>query len=161
MSFPTIRSWIALLGFMAATFAAAAIGGTATAGSVREWYPALVKPSWNPPSWVFGPAWTLLYLLMSVAAWRVWQHRTLPGARSALVLFFVQLALNALWSVLFFGLHSPGLALAEIMALWVCLVLVQRSFWRLDRTAGWLWLPYLAWVTFAAGLNCAIVTLNR
>jgi len=161
MNLPVVRSWIALLGFIAAAFTAAAIGGAATASSVREWYPLLTKPAWNPPGWIFGPVWTALYLMMSVAAWRVWQRREQPGAPTALTLFFVQLALNALWSVLFFGLRSPGFALAEIVALWICLVLVQRAFWRLDRAAGWLWLPYLLWVSFAAVLNTAIFALNR
>ena len=156
-----VRNWVALIGFIAAAFAAAAIGGAATASSVREWYPLLNKPSWNPPGWIFGPVWTVLYLMMSVAAWRIWRRRALPGARYALTLFFVQLALNALWSLLFFGLRRPDLALAEIVALWICLVLIQREFWRLDRTAGWLWLPYVCWVTFAAGLNTVIVALNR
>jgi tryptophan-rich sensory protein len=155
------RDWIALIGFLTAAFAAAAIGGTATAGSVREWYPLLNKPAWNPPSWVFGPAWTLLYILMSIAAWRIWQRRAQPGARPALWLHGVQLGLNALWSVLFFGLRSPGLALAEIVVLWGCLAWLQLAFWRIDRLAGWLWLPYLLWVTFAAALNAAIFALNR
>lgn len=156
-----VRSWIALIGFIAAAFAAAAIGGAATASSVREWYPLLNKPSWNPPGWIFGPVWTALYLMMSVAAWRIWQKRPEPGVRYALTLFFVQLALNAAWSLLFFGLRRPDLALVEIVVLWICLFLIQREFWRLDRAAGWLWLPYICWVTFAAGLNTVIVALNR
>lgn len=155
------RSWFALFGFIGAAFVAAAIGGAATTSSVRDWYPALTKPSWNPPSWIFGPVWTLLYIMMGIAAWRVWLQRTLTGARGALALYFLQLALNALWSVLFFGLRNPRFALVDIALLWVCLFVAQRSFWRIDRVAGWLWLPYLAWVTFAAGLNTAIVSLNR
>jgi tryptophan-rich sensory protein len=157
----TKRRWLVLLGFIAASFAAAAIGGTATAENVRTWYPGLIKPSWTPPSWVFGPAWTLLYALMSVSAWRIWLIRERPGARRALTLHFVQLGLNALWSVLFFGLKQPGLALIEIVILWTLLVTLLRAFFRLDRAAGWLWLPYVAWVTFAMGLNASIWWLNR
>jgi len=158
----TPRRWLELAGFLLASFTAAAIGGRATAESVQTWYPLLTKPAWNPPAWVFGPAWTLLYILMSVAAWRIWQRRdNSPGARRALGLFFTQLAFNALWSVLFFGLQRPDLALAEILLLWLLLLLTQRAFWRIDRVAGWLWLPYLAWVSFATTLNAAIWWLNR
>ncbi len=156
-----VQRWLALLGFLAASFAAAAIGGAATAEHVRTWYPTLAKPSWTPPGWVFGPAWTLLYILMSVAAWRIWRRRELPGARAALRLHFVQLVLNALWSVLFFGLMRPGLALVEIVILWTLLVVILRAFLRLDRVAGLLWLPYVAWVTFATALNASIWWLNR
>ncbi len=155
------RTWLALIGFLASSFGAAALGGFATASSVKTWYPTLVKPAWNPPAWVFSPVWTLLFILMSVAAWRVWRRRDQAGAGAALRLFFVQLGLNALWSVLFFGLRRPDLALAEIVVLWLCLAQLQRAFSRVDRVAGWLWAPYLAWVTFASGLNAAIVVLNR
>lgn len=153
--------WLALLGFIVASFLAAGIGGAATAENVRSWYPSLTKPSWTPPSWVFGPAWTLLYALMSVAAWRIWLIRERPGVKGALALHFVQLALNALWSVLFFGLKQPGFALVEIIILWLILLTLLRAFWRLDRGAGWLWLPYVAWVTFATALNASIWWLNR
>lgn len=155
------RSWLALLGFILASFAAAAIGGAATAENVRTWYPTLNKPAWTPPGWVFGPAWTLLYALMSVAAWRIWLIREKPGARRALTLHFVQLALNALWSVLFFGLKQPGLALGEIVVLWLLLLTIWRAFWRLDAAAGVLWTPYVAWVGFATALNGSIWWLNR
>ncbi len=153
--------WPALFGFIMATFTAAAIGGAATSEGVRDWYPLLRKPSWTPPGWLFGPAWTLLYAMMSVAAWRIWLLRPAPATRTALILFFSQLALNALWSILFFGLRRPDLALLEILALWLLLAATQRTFWRLDRMAGLLWAPYLAWVTFAAVLNAAIWWLNR
>ncbi len=155
-----MNRWIALGLFLLASFTASAIGGYATFESVRTWYPTLVKPSWNPPAAIFGPVWTLLYLLMSIAAWRVWLRREQTGARPALRLFFVSLALNALWSVLFFGLHRPGLALLEVVLFWGTLVLIQLRFARLDRVAGWLWAPYVAWVSFATVLNAAIWRLN-
>ena len=156
-----MNRWAALLLFLLASFTAATIGGQATADSVRSWYPTLAKPGWNPPAAVFAPVWTLLYVAMSVAAWRVWLRRDLPGAGPALRLFFVSLGLNALWSVLFFGLHRPGWALLEILLFWCSLVAVLGRFRRLDTAAGWLWLPYVAWVSFATLLNAAIWWLNR
>lgn len=156
-----MNRWLALCLFLLAAFAASAIGGYATFESVRTWYPTLAKPAWNPPSWLFGPVWTLLYIMMSVAAWRIWLRRELSGASAALRLYFVSLALNALWSVLFFGLHRPGWALGEVVLFWACLVALQFRFRRLDPVAGWLWAPYLAWVTFATGLNATIWWLNR
>jgi tryptophan-rich sensory protein len=156
-----MNRWGALILFLLASFTAAAIGGYATVESVRTWYPTLVKPAWNPPAAVFGPAWTLLYTLMSLAAWRIWLRRELPGAKCALRLFFVSLALNALWSVLFFGLHRPGWALLEVLLFWATLVALLVRFRRLDPVAGWLWSPYVAWVSFATALNAAIWWLNR
>jgi tryptophan-rich sensory protein len=155
------RRWLMLAAFLLASFVAAAIGGYATAESVKTWYPLLNKPAWNPPAWVFGPAWTLLYTLMSIAAWRVWRHQDQPGTKSALTLFFIQLVLNAGWSLVFFGLHQPGWAMVVILALWLILLSLQRAFWRIDRLAAWLWLPYLLWVSFATTLNAAIWWLNR
>ncbi len=155
------KSGLVLVGFIMASFLAAAIGGYATAESVRTWYPLLNKPVWNPPSWVFGPAWTLLYTLMSIAAWRVWRRRDKVETGKALRFFFTQLVLNAFWSVLFFGLQNPQWALVEIIALWSVLAVIQRAFWRIDRIAGILWIPYLAWVSFATALNAAIWWLNR
>jgi len=155
------RRYPALAAFLAVTFAASAIGSWATIDNVRTWYPTIAKPSWTPPNWLFGPVWTLLYTLMAIAAWRVWRTRQGAEARSVLNLYGSQLALNTLWSVLFFALHRPGLALIEISALWALLVLAQVRFWRADRIAGILWAPYLAWVSFATALNAAIWWLNR
>jgi translocator protein len=155
-----VNRWLALFLFIAAAFVAAAIGGSATASSVSDWYLTLEKPPWNPPSWVFGPAWTLLYILMSVAAWRVWLRRDQPGAKFTLQLHGIQLVLNALWSILFFGLRRPDLALLDILALLGVLVVIQIRLARTDTKAAWLWAPYLAWVTFATTLNKAIWLLN-
>jgi tryptophan-rich sensory protein len=143
---------IALVLFLVLCQAVGAGAGFATSAAVRDWYPALAKPFFNPPPWVFAPAWTLLYVLMAVAAWRVW--RTGP------LLFGLQLALNLLWSVLFFGLRSPGLALAEVVLLWLAIAATALSFRPHDKTAAVLMLPYLAWVSFAAVLNAAIWYLN-
>ena len=153
--------------FIRLTFAVAiplAVGGLSglvTAQGVQEWYPTLVKPSFNPPSWVFGPVWTLLYLMMGIAAFLVWQKGWESEAvKTALAFFAIQLILNGLWSILFFGMRAPGLALAEILLLWASIGLTTVLFWRVTPVAGML-LPYQAWVTFAAVLNGAIWVLNR
>jgi tryptophan-rich sensory protein len=156
-----VNRWLVLVLFIVAAFATSAIGGLATASSVGTWYPTLNKPSWNPPAWIFGPVWSLLYVAMSVAAWRVWLIRTTaPGAGWTLRLWFAQLLLNALWSVLFFGLRSPGAAVIEIVPLWALLVALQFRLARADRVAAFLWAPYLSWVSFAAFLNFTIWRLN-
>ena len=156
-----LRSAVALTAFLLATFLAGGIGSWATFENVRSWYPSLVKPSWNPPSWVFGPVWTCLYVLMSCAAWRVWRLREGVAARRVVIAYGGHLVLNALWSVLFFGLRRPGLALLEILVLWGVLAAFQRWFWREDRVAALLWAPYLAWVSFATVLNATLWWLNR
>jgi tryptophan-rich sensory protein len=148
-------------GFLVVTFAAAAIGSAATFQSVKSWYPTLAKPAWTPPSAVFGPVWTLLYIAMAVAAWRVWRAQTGSAATAVLRSYGAQLFLNALWSVLFFGLRRPDLALIDIAALWIVLVIILARFWRADFVAGLLWAPYVAWVSFASALNAAIWMLNR
>lgn len=147
-----------LIGCIGAAFVAGAIGSAATFENVRTWYPTLAKPSWNPPNWIFGPVWTTLYMLMGMVAWRAW--RTGFMARPLVIGYFVHLVPNTLWSVLFFGLKQPAWALADILMLWVLLVWLLVGFWRADRLAGALWLPYVLWVTFATALNSAIVWLN-
>jgi tryptophan-rich sensory protein len=138
------------------------LSGYATAGGVSTWYPTLVKPSFNPPAWVFGPVWTLLYILMGVAAFLVWrQGLASEGVRLALIAFAVQLALNGLWSILFFGLQAPGWALVEIILLWLAIVATLVLFWRVVPAAGGLLIPYLAWVSFATVLNASLWWLNR
>jgi len=159
MSPPRSRQVPALIGFIAAAFVAGAIGSWATFPNVRDWFPLLLKPSWNPPGWLFGPVWTTLYVLMGVAIWRAWRAGG-PAAPRLVRLYFVQLFFNALWSVLFFGLKQPAWALADILVLWGLLVWLQAGLWRSDRLAGALWLPYVLWVSFATALNAAIVRLN-
>jgi tryptophan-rich sensory protein len=140
---------------------AAAVGGAATAAAVRTWYPTLRKPTWNPPARLFGPIWSVLYLMMAVAVWLVWRTRDAADVRVALGLFTLQLALNVLWSVLFFGLRRPGGALLDIVVLWIAILSTAVVFWPLDPIGSVLLLPYLAWVTFAAALNGSIFRLNR
>jgi tryptophan-rich sensory protein len=146
--------------FVAVCFSAAAVGAALTAESVDTWYRTLAKPSWNPPDWVFGPVWTVLYLLMGVAAWLVWRRSGWRDARFALLLFAVQLLLNTVWSGLFFAARAPGLAFAEILLLWMAIAATIAAFFRHSRTAAALMVPYLAWSTFAAVLNFVIWRLN-
>jgi len=152
------NQWLVLGGFVVACFAAAALGGVTTAGSVRDWYPTLVKPAWNPPAWILGPVWTVLYLAMAVAAWLVWRR---VGWGAALVWFALQLALNATWSPVFFGMHQIGLALVNIVLLWLAIAGTMVAFWKVTPVAGWLFVPYLAWVSFATALNFVLWRLNR
>jgi tryptophan-rich sensory protein len=125
-----------------------------------EWYAQLQKPAWNPPAWVFGPAWTFLYLSMAVAAWLVWREGGWRAQRRALSWFGLQWLLNALWTPLFFGLHRPDLAGLEIIALGLALTVTLREFWRVKPAAGALLVPYLAWVSFATLLNLTLWRLN-
>lgn len=155
------RDIMGLCGFLLLCLAVSAIGGAITATSVGAWYQALMKPSFNPPDWVFAPVWTTLYIMMAVAAWRVWRRSDRGGTGWALAVFALQLALNLLWSYLFFGLQRIGLAFAEIGALLLVLVVNTYLFWRVDRWAGALFVPYIAWVAFALLLNGAIWWLNR
>jgi benzodiazapine receptor len=155
------KNFAFLVGLLVATFAAGLIGSLATAENVRSWYPDLAKPQWTPPSWLFGPVWTALYIAMSVAAWRVWRIAQ-DGERSrVIVLYGIQLSCNAAWSILFFGLRRPDLALVDIAVLWALIVFALIRFWRADRLSGILWAPYVLWVTFASALNGAIWWLNR
>ena len=149
-----------LIGFIAVCFASAGLGAAATSTSVGGWYQTLAKPSWNPPGWLFGPVWSALYLMMAVAAWLVWRGHGWSAARSALIWFGIQLALNVLWSFLFFGMQRPGVAFAEIIALWLAIVATCLAFQGKSVTAAWLLTPYLAWTSFAAILNFAIWRLN-
>jgi tryptophan-rich sensory protein len=145
---------------LACCYGAAAVGGLLTAQAVDGWYPTLAKPSWNPPAWVFGPVWTVLYGMMAVAVWLVWLRRRRQSVATPIGLFVLQLAFNAAWSPLFFGLHRPDIAFADIMLLWLALVATVWVFLRRHVTAGILLVPYLLWVSFAAVLNFAIWRLN-
>ena len=151
------RSASALAGFIIVTFIAPALGAFSMPGT---WYAALNKPSWNPPGWIFGPAWTLLYILMAVAAWLVWRRGGFTQQRGPLTLYFVQLALNAAWTPIFFGAHAMGWALLEIVMLWSAIALTLVSFRRVSPAAGLLLVPYLAWVTFATTLNFTLWRMN-
>jgi tryptophan-rich sensory protein len=137
------------------------LGARWTAPEIPRWYSTLRKPAFNPPSWVFGPVWTLLYLLMAIAAWRILQAPPSALRTAGLSVFAGQLALNFLWSWIFFRRHATGAALAEILTLWIAIAATAILFSRLDSIAAWLLAPYLAWTAFAALLNAAIFRLNK
>lgn len=151
------RDVLGLVAFVALCFGTAALGNTATARSVLEWYPGLRKPPWTPPNWVFGPVWTVLYGMMAVAGWLAWRDER---SRTTTLVFLLQLLLNGAWSWLFFGLRRPDLALVGVVLLWLAIVATITAFWKISRLAVILFVPYLAWVTFAAFLNRAVVRLN-
>jgi benzodiazapine receptor len=145
------------IGWLVLTFGAAALGARFLPD---EWYRGLKKPAWNPPNSIFAPVWTILYLLMAASAWLVWRREGISGALLPLILFVVQLLLNAAWTWLFFGLHRTSWALIDIVILWVTILAVLIAFWELEPLAGILLLPYLAWVSFAAFLNWTIWRMN-
>lgn len=165
-----IKLFISLL----LTQLAGGIGALFTSSRIPTWYAHLQKPALNPPSWVFGPVWTVLFILMGVAAFLVWRRLPGPGIRkqiykftgtyhyitTALAIFLFQLVLNTLWSFLFFGLQNPGAALIEIVALWLAIFATILSFYKISKVAAYLLIPYLAWVSFASYLNYALWTLN-
>ena len=161
-----LKSALVLVAFIAIAFAVAAFGSIATAGNVDGWYADAEKAPWNPPNFLFGPVWTLLYLLMSIAAWLVWRERERVDVRPALRLYVVQLVLNAVWTPVFFGLYpfigssALWIALAIIVALDVAVLLTMIRFWRVRRASAWMLVPYWAWVLFATTLNAALAILN-
>ena len=150
-----------LVGSLMVTFGAAFVGMYFTIGAVETWYPTLTKPMLSPPNWVFGPVWTMLYALMAIAAWRIHGRRkSFAGAYRLLIVYGIHLVVNVLWSFAFFGLQSPEWGLAVIAVLWLLIVYLTFSFYRVDKVAGMLFVPYLLWVSFASYLNLSIVLLN-
>lgn len=152
------ENWLVLIAFIIVCNLAGAIGAIFTFDAIPNWYAGLQKPSFSPPNWVFGPVWTTLYFMMGVSAYFAWKQG--KKASFALKIFAVQLFLNALWSILFFGLRSPLLGLVGILPLWLSIAFCIKLFWPLDRKAAYLLLPYIAWVSFATLLNFAIWMLN-
>ena len=169
------RHWRALPVALIIPFVAATIGSVATSRSLFGWYRRLRKPTWNPPDWVFGPVWTVLFTAMGVASWLVWRRGQLSAeeetaqdqraihteVQGALTFYGIQLVLNTLWSVIFFGLRRLDLALIEIVPFWTTLLVTVVRFYRIHPTAGLLLVPYQLWVTFAALLNARVWQLNR
>lgn len=149
-----IASWFV---FVVVCFLVSAIGAAFPPG---DWYASLQRPSFAPPNWVFGPVWTLLYLMIATAGWMVWKKRSTGNIRPAMLLFGIQLGLNSLWSYLFFGLHRPDLALVEIAVLWVMILATILAFRPHSGTSAILLVPYLLWVSFAAVLNYGFWSLN-
>lgn len=150
---------LALLVWLAICFIASGVGAAASIRAA-SFYAELIQPSWAPPAAVFGPVWTILYVLMAVAAWLVWREGGFRANRPALNLFLVQLAVNGLWSWLFFAWHLGTFALANIAVLWLLIVVTVVSFWRVRPVAGAIMIPYLLWVSFAFALNFSVWQLN-
>jgi len=148
-----------LAAWLAASLLTGGVGAIATANAAN-FFGDLIRPSWAPPAWLFGPVWSALYVLMGFAAWLVWRRHGFAGATAALALFIVQLLANALWTWLFFAWHQGALAFAEIVVLWILIATLVVMFWRLHRLAAALLLPYLAWVGFAAALSLSLWRLN-
>lgn len=176
-SHSTSRSLLVLVEFLGLCYAVAILGAITTMAAVRSWYPHLVKPSFNPPNWVFAPVWTVLYTLMAVAAWLVWKatrrttrsrtlslinadDRRIAARKDALAVFAIQLTLNLLWTQAFFHLHRLLVSSVVILALWIAIAFTIVLFWRIRTLAGAIMLPYLAWVTFATALNLKLLRLN-
>lgn len=155
-----MNEWLGLGVFIIVCIGAGAVGGLATMSSVDDWYLQIEKPTWTPPSWVFGPVWTTLYIAMGIAGWLVWRHAGFEGAKDALGLFGAQLVLNVGWSVAFFGLQAPGLAVIVILLLLGLIVATALRFRPFSGLAAGLMVPYIAWVSFATALNIAIWRLN-
>ncbi len=154
-----VHNWLGLLAWIAVAFVPATTAAFIETGS---WYDSLNSPAWTPPSWVFGPVWTLLYLLMGIAAWRVWIKHGFadPQTRFALVVFLLHLIFNAAWTWLFFGQHMPTAAAIDIVILWAMILVLGVLFWKRDRVAGALLLPYLLWVTYAVTLSIGFAIMN-
>lgn len=154
------KQWAFLAGFLAITFLVAGLSSALSVADIPTWYAGLKKPSFNPPNWIFGPVWTLLYALMAVAAWLIWRGPASQPRSRGLLFFWIQLALNFFWSLIFFRWHQIGGGLVEILLLWLAIVSTIALFFRLNKAAGWMLVPYLAWVSFASVLNSAIWRLN-
>lgn len=142
------------------TMAIGGLSGFATISGVNGWYKTLNKPSFNPPNAIFGPVWSLLYLLMGISLYLIWQQPKSSERKKAVGVFFVQITLNFFWSIIFFNLHSIGFALVEIIAMWLAILAMIILFYRVNRPAALLQIPYICWVSFASVLNAAIYHLN-
>ena len=154
------NKFLSFIIFAITTYLASFIGGIATYTSKEPWYSSLTKSSFNPPDWVFAPIWITLYILMGIAAWRIWRKSRPKLITTSLAVFYAQLVLNLLWSYLFFGIQRIDLALLEIFVLLIVIMANTVLFWRLDRLAGICFLPYVAWVAYAMILNTSIWILN-
>lgn len=157
--FSTGKQIVVLAASFAASFLTAAVGAAASTNA-PSFYRLLEQPSWAPPAWLFGPAWTLLFALMAISAWLVWRDRGFSAARAALLLFAAQLVANALWSWLFFGFQLGMAALLDILLLWLLIAATIHAFWSINRLAALLLVPYLAWVSFAGALNWSLLLRN-
>jgi tryptophan-rich sensory protein len=149
------------VGFVLAAELAGNIGSLATFSQIETWYATLEKPFFNPPNWIFGPVWTILYAFMGIAFYQIWRSGQSQQRRKAIALFALQFILNILWSFIFFGFEQPGLAFVAIIVLWITIVATIRAFYPISKSAAWLLFPYILWVSFATVLNFAIWFLNE
>ena len=154
------KQYLSLLAFSGAAALTSAIGGIGTALGVEAMFYQAIRPSWAPPGWLFGPVWTTLYMMIAFSGWLVWLKRDEANIRPAMVWYIAQLALNALWPLLFFLWQAPLLAFLEIIILWIAILVTTLHFFHLRKISGWLLLPYLSWVGFATILNFALWRLN-
>jgi len=152
-----MKSTLVLLLFIIFVFTAAFAGSRFLPG---EWYRNLQKPPWTPPNWLFGPVWTILYIMIAFSGWMVCRESGFTAALFPFIIYLLQLILNAMWTWLFFGLHKPAIAFLDISALWLCILFLIILFWQISKPAGILLIPYLIWVTYAATLNYFLYKLN-
>lgn len=155
-----MKKILTLIACIAVPLALGAWAGMATSSNIASWYATLNKPAFSPPNWLFGPVWTILYILMGISFFLILQTKTTLPKRTAIQFAIVQMALNTLWSFLFFHFHQMGIALIEIILLWACILMMIRAFHPINRVAAFLQIPYLAWVSFATILNAAYYFLN-
>lgn len=156
-----VPSWVVLLIFVGVCESVGFLGSIFTAGEIAGWYADLLKPEWVPPNYIFAPVWTVLYALMGFSAWLVWKDKKpFKEREGALWVFLIQLILNGIWTPIFFGAHEVGIALAVIVVLLGAVALTTVLFYRINKLAGLLFVPYLAWVGFATALNASILMLN-
>jgi benzodiazapine receptor len=156
-----MKNWLKLIVSIVLAGLAGFIGSFFTTSSVMSWYPTLIKPSFNPPSWLFGPVWTILYIMIGVSLYLVWTSKAKKKIKQkAYIIFGVQLILNSLWSIVFFGMQQPAGAFLVIALLWISIIYNALVFYRISKPAGYLLVPYFLWVSFASVLNFAIWMLN-
>jgi tryptophan-rich sensory protein len=154
-----MKDWMKLILSLVIPQVVAGLSGYFTITGIGSWYRQINKPSWNPPDWVFGPVWTTLYIMMGIALYLVWKSE-LKNKKNAITQWSIQLLFNFFWSIIFFNLHQPGWAFAELVLLWVFILLTIVAFSKISKVAAWLLVPYIAWVTFAGILNYTIWQLN-
>ena len=153
----TKNKYLSLIFFLIITFSASAIGGFTTSAFKEPWYSEIILPSFNPPSWVFGPVWSTLYVFMSIAVWKAW---SITKDKKLLKIYFLHLFFNAIWSVIFFGFHNIGLALFDLIIILFFIILLMKIYYKINKTSFYLMIPYLIWSSYAFVLNASIFFLN-
>ena len=155
-----VRRWLVFAGFLALCLAGGGVGAVVTGPAVSSWYPLIAKPAWTPPNALFGPVWTVLYVMIGIAGWQIWRGRDQAGKELPLAVWFGQLALNFAWTPLFFGARAVGWALIDISGMWLLIGIFVIVAWRRSKGAAFLFVPYWVWVSYATALNLSIWVLN-